>query len=352
MRKFTSFVVFVFLIGLVMYIIINNENIDESIDEKMISEREELPQLKTSQEKKGLKDLFKGDVFSFIDMTDNEVLEELGEPLRKDLSPYGYTWWIYTDGLHYQIQIGIEDNRVQTVFATGEVISTEPFQIGKTIDQIQAEFPFQNKLTYQSGLSFYSFLLNETDINMNPLIKVSDDIFVQLYIDTFTAELSSIRIVKGDVLVRHKVYEMEYRGPLPEDLQLTAIDWKKVEKGAEQQIFDLTNIYRNRFGVTTLIYDEQVKEAAYRHSKEMFEENYFSHYSLDGSGLKERLEENTIYYLSAGENIAAQHMDGPAAVEGWLNSEGHREALLHEEYTHLGVGVHQLYYTQNFLLKP
>ncbi|MFB4475823.1 CAP domain-containing protein, partial [Oceanobacillus caeni] len=30
-------------------------------------------------------------------------------------------------------------------------------------------------------------------------------------------------------------------------------------------------------------------------------------------------------------------------------SEGHREALLSEDYTHIGVGVYRLYYTQNFL---
>ncbi|MBR3119412.1 MAG: CAP domain-containing protein, partial [Oceanobacillus sp.] len=44
--------------------------------------------------------------------------------------------------------------------------------------------------------------------------------------------------------------------------------------------------------------------------------------------------------------------DAPAAMEGWLNSEGHREALLSNDYTHIGVGVHRLYYTQNFLGKP
>jgi Uncharacterized protein with SCP/PR1 domains len=40
-----------------------------------------------------------------------------------------------------------------------------------------------------------------------------------------------------------------------------------------------------------------------------------------------------------------------AVMEGWLNSEGHRETLLNEQYNYLGVGVHRLYYTQNFLLK-
>ena len=48
-----------------------------------------------------------------------------------------------------------------------------------------------------------------------------------------------------------------------------------------------------------------------------------------------------MFYQLAGENIAAQYMDGPSAVEGWLNSEGHRESLLESKFTHIGVGVYQ-----------
>ncbi|MDY0396277.1 CAP domain-containing protein [Virgibacillus halophilus] len=39
-------------------------------------------------------------------------------------------------------------------------------------------------------------------------------------------------------------------------------------------------------------------------------------------------------------------------MQGWLNSKGHREALLNKDYTNLGVGVYKFYYTQNFLAKP
>jgi uncharacterized protein YkwD len=54
-------------------------------------------------------------------------------------------------------------------------------------------------------------------------------------------------------------------------------------------------------------------------------------------------------FQMAGENIAAHYVDGPAVVEGWLNSKGHRESLLSGDFTHLGVGVYQKYYTQNFI---
>ncbi len=58
-----------------------------------------------------------------------------------------------------------------------------------------------------------------------------------------------------------------------------------------------------------------------------------------------------VAYQTAGENIAANYTDGPAVVEGWLNSKGHREAILNKDYSHLGVGVFQKYYTQNLYFK-
>lgn len=352
MRKFRALLIIILVIGIGIYLFFEKDYVNESIDQLIINEESELPQLKSMQESKEMKHLLRGDIFSLMDKNASEVESELGEPVRKDLTPYGYTWWIYTDGETFQIQVGLEDDIVQTVYATGEGVSIEPFEMGSTYDTIRESFSFEDRITYQSGLSFYTFLLHETDLNLNPLIKLDDDVFIQCYFDTFTNTLSSIRIVSGDILLRQRVYEMEYRGALPEQLTLSEEEWKQIEKGMERQVFDLTNIYRNRFDVQLLRYDEQVSEVAYLHSKDMFDHQYFSHYSLDGSGLKERLAQKEVYYLSAGENIAAQHTDAPAAVEGWLNSEGHREALLQEDYTHLGVGVYQRYYTQNFLLKP
>ncbi|MEI3606746.1 CAP domain-containing protein [Pseudogracilibacillus sp. SE30717A] len=350
MRKLISILIIIGCIVAGAYIVLDKDLLTKEIT--LYDSDEELPKLKSNQTSKEMKILLKGDIFDQMDQSSDELIKKFGEPVRKDLTPYGYTWWIYTDEQTNVVQFGIENDRVQTIFATGEGIESDPFTLGMNYDEIEKKFPFKNKVTYQTGLSFYSFLLNETDLKMNPLIKLSEEMFAQLYFDTFTNELSSIRILTGDTLLKQRFYEMEYRGSLPEDQNLSDKDWKKIEEGMEKQIFELTNIYRHRHDISPLIKDDQVSEVAFLHSKDMYEHNYFSHYGQDGSGLKERLEKKEVYYLSAGENIAAQHTDAPAAMEGWLNSEGHREALLNDSYTHLGVGVHRFYYTQNFLLKP
>ena len=81
----------------------------------------------------------------------------------------------------------------------------------------------------------------------------------------------------------------------------------------------------------------------------MAEGNYFSHTSPTKGDLSQRLEDEDIHYSAAGENIAANYVDSIAAVEGWLNSKNHREEMLKEEYTKLGVGVYHKFYTQNFI---
>lgn len=311
-----------------------------------------IPQLKSKQTEKPLINLLKGDIYFWMDKTKDDLIEQFGEPNRKDLSAYGYTWWVYQFDDDQYVQFGIEDHKVVTVYTIGDYVSIEPFESGQSFKEVNNQFSFKNEVTFNEGLSFYTFILNDDDINSQPLIKMSNDLFVQIYFDTFTNELVSLRLLTGDILLRQRFYEMRYRGKIPDVLSDLDEEWNKIETGLQLQIFDLTNVIRSQQNINQLIWDKDVSKVAYKHSKDMSNKNYFSHYRQDGTGLKERLAEQNIYYLAAGENIAAQHSDAPAAVHGWLNSESHREALLNDHFNYLGVGVFRLYYTQNFIQKP
>lgn len=336
------------LIGiLIVTILMMNTNVFENVNQ---FDDSIMPQVETRQEIKEPSMTFDDSVFSLMKKSANEIVEVMGEPERKDKTPYNYTWWIYNQEDAY-FQIGIFDDQVETVFVTGSNVDSSPITIGDSYDDLKDQFPLKNEVTYQKGISNYTFLLSNQDLKTHPLIKLENNLFVQSYIDTFTNEVSSLRIITGDLLTLQRFYEMEYRGSLPEQPELTDEEWREVEKSMEKQIFDLTNVHREMRGVPKLSLDEATSEVAYLHSKDMFEKQYFSHESKDGRGLKERLERKEIHYLAAGENIAALHSDAPAVMEGWLNSEGHRETLLNEQYNYIGIGVHRLYYTQNFLLK-
>ena len=313
-------------------------------------ENTEMPQIETKQEVKKVAVQFDDSVFSLMNKTADEVKELLGEPARKDKTVYRYTWWIYDEEDTY-MQIGILDDQVETIYAAGEQLDSNPISIGDPYDKLVEEFLIEDKVTYETGISHYTFILNDEDLEASPLVQLDDNLFVQCYIDTFTQKVSSLRIITGDLLISQRFYEMEYRGTLPEEVVLSEKEWQEVQSGMEKQIFDITNVFRKRHELPLLNYDDVVSEVAYLHSKDMYDQQYFSHESKDGKGLKDRIEAKNVYYVGAGENIAAQHSDALAAMQGWLNSEGHRETMLNDQYNYLGVGVHRLYYTQNFIFK-
>ncbi|HLR62234.1 MAG TPA: CAP domain-containing protein [Lentibacillus sp.] len=324
------------------------ENDPDKISSVGFDHRENKLESKEIPDKRSVVPL-QGDTFQWMNKPVDQLEKSFGEPSRKDPSAYGYEWWMYSDKKGEYIQFGIQDNHVKSIYALGSDLSLGPAEIGQTYDAVKDQFSFKREVTYNNDSSSYTFRLTDKELQERPLVKVSDDIFLQIYFDTFTDKVSAVRMMSADILLLHRPYEIQYHGKLTEKPDFSKEQWAKIEEGAEQQIFHISNVIRSQHGKSDLAWNETVSNVAYLHSEDMAKNNYFSHYEQDGDGLKERLAAKDVLYQSAGENIAAQYPDAPAAIHGWLNSEGHREALLKDEFTHLGVGVHQLHYTQNFL---
>jgi uncharacterized protein YkwD len=322
-------------------VLIENEKLTSEVDNTSSSEKTEDTNYSTpNRPTEGISVLIGEDI---------KVLEQqLGKPSRIDPSYYGYKWYIYNQDLTKYVQVGVENGKVVTLFAIGNNINVAPFKIGQSIEEIFSTVFIETNINIELDDSSYRFELNDTDVNMRPLIQL-DDIFAELYFDKFTGTLSSIRFIDSPTLIKQRPYELVYRGKLLESKQIEEHEWDGIEKATEQQILDLTNILRIRHKLETVQWDEEISEVARGHSKDMYETKNFSHTSEIFGELSDRLEAADVFYQLAGENIAANYIDGPAVVEGWLNSKGHRETLLHEEYTHLGVGVFHKYYTQNFI---
>jgi len=53
------------------------------------------------------------------------------------------------------------------------------------------------------------------------------------------------------------------------------------------------------------------------------------------------LKEMGISYRACGENIAKGSPTPERVVQGWMNSAGHRANILNENFTTIGVGVHE-----------
>ncbi|MGR9050285.1 CAP domain-containing protein [Halobacillus faecis] len=316
---------------------------DSPLEEQVVQEFSE-PTIETVGEPQTEKG---ADFFSFRGVSSDALLEEIGEPLRKDLSEYGYDWWVYGSEEEIEMQFGVQDREV----VTGVLFKIEdgPVRVQDSYEEVAESYPFESSYRLDSE-GAYTLKLTEKDIVERPVISLGERWSAQLYFDNVTDEIFAIRMLRNDVLLKHQPYKVVYRGTLPIQEVLDKKAWQRIEDGMEAQILSITNGVRALHESGPLLAHEEASFVAYAHSRDMNQNKYFSHYSQNGEGLKERLGE--ISYVRAGENIASQYVDATAAVHGWLNSPGHRKALLDPLYTHLGVGVHQRYYTQNFLTVP
>ncbi len=102
------------------------------------------------------------------------------------------------------------------------------------------------------------------------------------------------------------------------------------------EVLELVNAERESYGLDPLSYDAALYSASDVRAVEL--ESYYSHTRPDGSSCFTAI---TTDYGYAGENIAEGYTTPAAVMNGWMNSQGHRENILSSNFTHLGVGVHQ-----------
>jgi uncharacterized protein YkwD/uncharacterized membrane protein required for colicin V production len=121
------------------------------------------------------------------------------------------------------------------------------------------------------------------------------------------------------------------------DLRFTVTDGR-VDAQAEQAMFRLVNQERAKAGVHPLIFDDKLRDVGRYYSEDMFKRGYFSHTDPEGRDPFDRMEEFGISFLNAGENLAlAPSVE--LAMQGLMNSPGHRENILSEKFGKIGIGV-------------
>ena len=150
----------------------------------------------------------------------------------------------------------------------------------------------------------------------------------------------------------------------------------------ERLVHSLINQERVKRGLGALQWDEEIASIARNHSLDMGNENFFSHVNPSGQNPTDRgasagydcIKDYGSYYTSGlAENIhqgwlysSITHINGVAfydwnsqgkiadrAVNGWMESQGHRENILKGTYDRTGIGITvtsegKVFITQNF----
>lgn len=115
------------------------------------------------------------------------------------------------------------------------------------------------------------------------------------------------------------------------------------------QVFALTNQYRQQNGCKALIRNSYAEKAAQGHADWMNSTGTFSHTGANGSSFVDRMKAAG-YANPGGENIAYGQKDAQAVMTAWMNSPGHRANILNCNFTRIGVGVAgtRNYWVQDF----
>ncbi len=126
------------------------------------------------------------------------------------------------------------------------------------------------------------------------------------------------------------------------------------EDDLAQQVLTLINIERARVGVAPLSWDPTLAGIAEDFACTMAAQDFFDHVNpANGEGPAERAIEGGYEFFGIGENLAGGQTTAAAAVEGWLDSPGHRDNLLSPEWRETGIGVRRggslrIYWVQEF----
>jgi uncharacterized protein YkwD len=108
---------------------------------------------------------------------------------------------------------------------------------------------------------------------------------------------------------------------------------------APAEVVRLTNIKRSEAGLSPLVLNQVLSNAAYSKGQDMINRDYWAHVSPDGTQPWKFFKDFGYSYRYAGENLARDFSSASSAVDAWMNSPTHKENMLNPKYKEIGIGV-------------
>ena len=100
--------------------------------------------------------------------------------------------------------------------------------------------------------------------------------------------------------------------------------------------------------VPALVWSVELEQAALNHSQDMFQKDYFSHTSKDGTEPDERIAATGYSFSTWGENIAQGQDTEIIVMKSWMNSTGHCNNIMNPNFEEVGVAKSGDYWVQVF----
>jgi uncharacterized protein YkwD len=107
----------------------------------------------------------------------------------------------------------------------------------------------------------------------------------------------------------------------------------------QQKLIELTNAERQKLGLSTLTENNSLNLAAAAKAANMFEENYWAHYSPTGKDPWGFMKTAGYKFSVAGENLAKNFQNSDDVVVAWMASPTHKENIVNNKYQEIGIAV-------------
>lgn len=283
---------------------------------------------------------------TFVGKKITTLQQELGQPQRKGPSAYGFMWWVYHMQGEY-ILVGVENQKINQLFVTGENVDLAPFKLGQTIDELYRNTITDTEISVTVDGNIYTMILSEMDLQTRLLVMYKD-VLAQLYFDGQTKKLVAIRFIDGETLVKQKPYDMTYVGEVLEPKKPSSFELEKINRENAEQLFELSNMYRNLNDLPPFELDIKLKEVTQKQVESIVRGRIAKtdEAEIDFELL---LKQNNIPFEKVSENLAEEYADAAEAVSGFMNSETHRKDLLNKDFNKLGTGAFETNFAQIFI---
>ncbi len=104
-------------------------------------------------------------------------------------------------------------------------------------------------------------------------------------------------------------------------------------------LIDYTNRARAEEGLSPLVENQRLSQAASLKADDMFRYDYWAHTSPRGVTPWKWLQDVGYQYDQAGENLAKNYPTADSTVDAWMNSRTHRENIMNDKYSEVGFAV-------------
>lgn len=277
----------------------------------------------------------------------DEVIDDLGQPDRVYKTKHDRKNYVFKTKKQYYL-ITAQNNKVSSVFATGEDVDVSPVKINQDATKLFNGTNIDMEPVIESKYGKYQIELSERDIKTQLLIKYGE-VYTQVLIDSETNEVMGVQFMDSDAIIESAPFSMSKISQEGEELNRKDDQDFHQHINKDKTLLEIVNEMRALKSIPTLEMNDQLTYITQMEadliSDDLDEEEAVK--SLE-SGIMKHINSQRIEYESINQNLAYNFYDIPTLTNSWLNNNNYREKMLGTQYDEFGAGNSKEYYSLVF----